>query len=121
MNAQASQVEGMQVAQGQGARRQIQAIGWGLLLLITGGVLLLPDQHLAEIAWLIGVGLVLLGANAVRYLNGMPTGSGNFVLGIVALGAGLAGIVGVTLPWLPIVLILFGASLLARPLFEKEQ
>ncbi len=120
MNAQASQVESMQSTQKQLVKRRIQAIGWGLLLVITGGVLLLPDEHLAEVAWLIGVGLVLMGANAVRYLNGMRMGTGNFILGSVALAGGVAGIFGLNLPLLPILLILIGASLLISPLFEKE-
>ncbi len=119
MNVQANQL--VRGGEQQLVRRRIEAAGWGLLLLITGVALLVPDQHLAEVAWLLGVGLVLLGANAVRYLNRIPMGTGNFVLGIVALGAGLAGIAGVALPWLPIILILFGASLLARLLFEKER
>ena len=119
MNAQATQVEGTRGTQTQLVTRRLQGIGWGLLLLITGGTLLLPDRHLAEIAWLIGVGLVLLGANAIRYLNGVRMDAGNFIIGSLALGAGVAAILGTSLPLLPILLILLGASLLVSPLFEK--
>jgi hypothetical protein len=121
MNAQASRIESTQVTHNEVKRRRIDAVGWGLLLLITGGVLLLPDQRMAEIAWLIGVGLVLLGANLVRYLNGMRMGIGNFVLGSAALAGGVAMIFGISLPLLPIVLILFGACLVVSPLLEKDR
>lgn len=121
MNAQAHPVESSQGAEKPLVRRQIEEIGWGLLLAITGGVLLLPDKHLAEVAWLIGVGLVLLGANAVRYLNGMRMATGNFILGAVALAGGVAGSFGVSLPLLPILMILLGASLLVSPLFGKRE
>ena len=55
---------------------------------------------------------MLLGANAVRYLNGMRMGTGNFILGSVALACGVGGIFGLTLPLLPILLVLIGGSLL---------
>jgi len=121
MNAQANHVESIQSTEKQLISRQIREVGWGLLLVITGGVLLLPDKHLAEVAWLIGVGLVLLGANAVRHLNGMRMGTGNFILGAVALAGGVAGVFGVSLPLLPILMILLGASLLVSPLLEKKE
>jgi hypothetical protein len=118
MNAEASQVA--RSNEHAVVRRRIDAVGWGLLLVLTGGALLMPDQHLAEVAWLIGVGLILLGANAVRYLNGMRMQTANFVLGSVALAGGVAAIFGVNLPLIPIVLILFGVSLLISPLIEKD-
>lgn len=118
MNAQARQFEDTQK---HVVKRQIEAAGWGLLLLITGCALLLPDQHVAEVAWLIGVGLVLLGANAVRYLNGMRMGTGNFVLGGTALAGGAASLFGISLPLIPILLILLGAGLVAGLVFDREQ
>lgn len=117
MNAQASSVAAK--SERQIVHRRLDTAGWGLLLVITGAALLLPDQHLAEIIWLIGVGLVLLAANVVRHLNRMPMTTSNFVLGTVALAGGVAAIFGIALPLIPIVLILFGASLLIGPLFEK--
>lgn len=119
MNAQASSVAAR--SEQQIVRRRLDAAGWGLLLVITGVALLLPDQHLAEIFWLIGVGIVLLAANLVRHLNGMAMSTTNFVLGAVALAGGVAAIFGIDLPLLPIVLILFGASLLIGLLFEKDR
>ncbi len=119
MNAEASQ--GARNNEQEFLKRQIEAVGWGLLLVLTGGVLLMPNQHLAEVAWLIGVGLVLLGANAVRYLNGMRMQAANFVLGGVALAGGVAAALGVDLPLIPILLIVFGASLLVSPLLNKDR
>jgi hypothetical protein len=121
MNAQVGRMEGTADAQRRLAKRQLDAVGWGLLLLITGGALLLPDQHVAEVAWLIGVGLVLLGANVVRYLKGMRLGTGNFVLGIAALAAGVAALFGISLPLIPILLILLGAGLLIGLAFERDR
>src|SRR5512142_1071092 len=120
MNVQASRSESFQDSEKRLVKRRIDAIGWGLLLILTGGAFLVPDEHLAGVAWLIGVGLILLGAAAVRYLNGLGPGTGNLVLGSVALAGGLAGLFGLNLPLLPILLILFGVSLLISPLLEKD-
>jgi hypothetical protein len=120
MNMQASQAEMTRDSEKRIVKRRIDAVGWGLLLIVSGGALLVPDEHLAGVAWLIGVGLVLLGAAAVRYLNGIGPGAGNLILGSVALAGGLAGLFGLSLPLLPILLILFGASLLVSALLEKE-
>jgi hypothetical protein len=121
MSAQAGQMEHLQDNEQQVVERRTNGIGWGLLLVITGAALLMPDKHLAEVGWLIGVGVVLLGANAVRYLNGIRMGVCNFVLGVVALAAGVGAIAGLSLPLLPILLILFGASLLVIPLIDKDR
>jgi hypothetical protein len=120
VNVQASQTESLGNSEKRLVKRRIDAVGWGLLLIITGGAFLVPDEHLAGVVWLIGVGIVLLGAAGVRYLNGLGPGVGNLVLGSVALAGGLAGLFGLSLPLLPILLILFGVCLLISPLLEKE-
>jgi hypothetical protein len=120
MNVQASQTESLGNPEKRLVKRRIDAVGWGLLLILTGGVFLMPDEHLAGVAWLIGVGLVLLSVAAVRHLNGLGPGTANLVLGSVALAGGLAGLFGLSLPLLPILLILFGVCLLISPLLEKE-
>jgi hypothetical protein len=119
MNAEASQVT--RSNEQEFVRRRVEAVGWGLLLALTGGVLLMSNQYLAKVAWLMGVGLVLLGANAVRYLNGMRMQTANFVLGGIALAGGVAAVFGISLPLIPILLIVFGASLLVSPLLGHDR
>jgi hypothetical protein len=120
MSMQASQTESFRDSDRRLVKRRIDAVGWGLLLMLTGGAFLIPDEHLAGVAWLIGVGIVLLGVAGVRYLNGLGPGVGNLVLGSVSLAGGLAGLFGLSLPLLPILLILFGVCLVISPLLEKE-
>lgn len=72
--------------------RNFEAIAWGTLFIwwgITELATSLPDGTGA-----IGVGLILLGVNAARSLNGIPASDFSITLGVLALvwgGLELAG------------------------------
>lgn len=99
--------------------RRLEDIGWGLLLILTGGILLVPDDRVPQGFWLIGAGIILLGLNLVRYLNGIAVNWFSTIMGLFALAAGAGEYSGVDLPLFPIFLIIIGASLLLKP-FSKE-
>lgn len=104
--------------------RNLEAIAWGTLFIwwgITELVSVLPDGTGA-----IGVGLILLGLNAVRSLNGIPTSGFSTTLGILALvwgGLELAGSVlslPFELPVFAILLITLGLLLLGREILRSR-
>jgi hypothetical protein len=104
--------------------RNLEAAAWGALLIwwgITELVKSLPDGTGA-----IGIGLILLGLNAARSLNGIPTSRFSIVLGILALvwgGLELAGVVlslPFELPVFAILLIVLGVTLLASELTRSR-
>lgn len=94
-------------------------IGWGLLLMLTGVIWLLPADRVPEGAWLLGVAAILLGVNAVRYLKHIRVSGFSLVLGGVALLAAFSRIWRTDLPVLAICLLLIGASLVAKPFLTK--
>jgi hypothetical protein len=67
---------------------QIARIGWALLFIMTGGLLLLPSMP--QGTWLIGIGVILVGAQLVRFLNHIPMWTFSLILGTAALLLGLA-------------------------------
>jgi len=96
------------------------------LLLILWGITILFDFVPAGIG-LLGTGLILLGLNGVRSLNGIPTRADTNVLGILALVWGSLELADVYLDlpfelsdWaiFAILLIVLGAILLARSLLR---
>ena len=101
--------------------KRLEAIGWGLFLIMLGGIWLVPDERVPQGIWLIGAGLIMLGINGVRYLNGIKMSGFTSVLSILALAAGLSGLFGVKLPLFAILLVLIGASIILKPLIEKKQ
>jgi hypothetical protein len=89
---------------------------WGITELFTS----LPDGTGA-----IGIGLILLGVNGARTLNGLPVSRFSTTLGILALVWGGLELVGVLLslpfeiPVFAILLIVLGAIILAPALAGK--
>jgi hypothetical protein len=107
---------------GAGLSERIEAIGWGLLLLMTGGFLLIPgNATILFNIWLVGLGFILLGANLVRYLNGLKLHSFNTVLGVAAIAAGVGFFLGIDLSFLAILLILWGGFILFREFTGKRE
>ena len=90
---------------------QIARIGWALVFIMTGGLLLLPD--VPQGTWLIGIGIILVGAQLVRYLNHVPMWTFSLILGLAALLLGVATFAGysMSIEFFPIVLILIGLSI----------
>jgi hypothetical protein len=91
---------------------QFERIGWALFLIMLGGLWLLPT--VPDGTWLVGTGVILLGLNAARAQNGIPTSSFTILLGSAAIILGIAEFVGAGLPVFPILLIVIGASILWR-------
>jgi hypothetical protein len=91
--------------------RRIDAIGWGLLFLMTGTLALIPG--LPDGTWLAGLGILLLGLNAARSVLGISPEWFTVIVGSLALLAGLGGMVGVAVPGFALLLILCGLAVIA--------
>jgi hypothetical protein len=100
--------------------KRLEEIGWGLFLFMIGVILLVPDERVPQGAWLIGAGLIMLGLNGVRYLNGIKVSGFTMILGVLALAAGFGGVLGVKLPLFAIFLLLLGASVILKSLFATK-
>jgi uncharacterized membrane protein HdeD (DUF308 family) len=95
-------------------RNQLSTAGWGLLLVWSGTLILLPgDPALLWHAWLLGAGAIVLGVAAVAVRLGSRPGWDTWILGIVGLVSGLAGLFGVWISAIGLGLILFGLAFLA--------
>ncbi len=102
----------------------LATIGWGMLLIWWGIVIMIDPLTIGMGA--IGTGLICLGVNAARWLNGIPTKSSTTEFAIIALVWGALDTIfnlrlGVSFALL---LIVIGAitlvSLLSRHTTEKD-
>jgi hypothetical protein len=103
----------------QALNKRYETIGWGLFLIMIGGLWLVPDERIPEGTWLIGAGVIMLGLNLARLLSGIKMSGGTIVLGLIALGSGLADVFGADLPVFAILLIVVGLGILLKPVMEK--
>lgn len=99
--------------------RRIEGTGWALLLIVIG--CLVWWESAPEGTWLVGTGLILLGVNAARYVNDIPTNAFTVGLGALAILLGLGKFLGLALPVLPLLLILIGMYILYRTVIEPER
>ena len=63
--------------------------------------------------------MIVLGLILVRYLNRLQVSGFWMFMGALALGTGLASVLGLDLPVFPILLVIAGAGILLKPLFDR--
>jgi hypothetical protein len=101
--------------------KRLETIAWGLFLIILGGFMYVPDTTISKGIWSIGVGLIMLGLNVVRYTYKIKMSGFTTVLGILSLVAGALQLVGVMALEGAVLLIILGAYLLLKPWFEERK
>lgn len=95
--------------------RQYQSVAWALLFILFGSLSLIPGDQ--NDVFVLGVGLILLGLNAARYLSRLPLNAVTITLGLTAAGAGgavllvrLLDLPRFTLDLFPLLLIALGVG-----------
>ena len=100
--------------------KRLEDTGWGFFLLLIGTLLLLPNEWVPQGAWLLGAGLIMLGLNCIRYLNGIGTSGLTVGLGVIAVLLGLSAFFGLRPPFFAILLVLIGLSIIVRSLIPAR-
>jgi len=100
---------------------KLEKIGWGLFLVMLGAILLFPDSVVPEGTFMFGVGIILLGLNLAKYAKGFSVNGFTIFLGIVALVAGLSSLFGRPVDIFPLILILWGVSIIFGIGRKKKQ
>jgi hypothetical protein len=101
--------------------KRMEAVGWGLFLIMLGGFALVPQEQVPKGLWSIGVGVIMLGLNITRYFYKIKMSGFTTFLGIVALLSGATQLMGMHNLDAPILLIILGAYLIVKPWFDKRQ
>ena len=108
----------------QSLNRNFEAIAWGALFIWWGVTVLVPSMP--EGTGVFGIGLILIGVNVARLLNGIPVNGFTTTVGILALvwgGLELAGVLlslPFELPIFAILLIVLGMIILAPELTGRR-
>jgi len=92
--------------------KRLGVLFWALLFILAGTLWLLPEGKVPPGTWLMSFGLILLSLNAVRVLNGIPVRALSSLLGLLAVGAGVAEYFGAHMPVLSLTFIAIGVSII---------
>lgn len=101
--------------------KRLEGMAWGAFLVLFGCFMFVPEQFIAGGWWSIGVGLVMLGLNLARYLNGLRMSTFTTGLGILSVISGALEVLGLYDLDGATLLIILGAYLLLKPFFERRQ
>ncbi len=97
--------------------RQIDSAAWAVFFIWLGVVML------AGLPWdwfLVGVGVLILGAQMIRQQRNLKVDRFGVVIGFIILAAGMWDLLALPLPLMPIILIVLGGYLLWKT-FSKTQ
>ena len=97
--------------------RQIDSAAWAAFFIWLGVVML------AGLSWdwfLVGVGVLILGAQMMRHQRNLKVERFGVVVGLIILAAGIWDLLALPLPLMPIILIVVGGYLLWKTLSKTE-
>lgn len=100
--------------------QRYELVAWGALFILFGAIDLVPGVP-AGTEWL-GIAIILLGLNLVRYLSKIPTNIISITLGIIALALGASRLLHLRgpLPFFETILIVIGVVLLVRSVAKRS-
>lgn len=99
--------------------RRLNDVGWGLILMLTGALWLLPAAAVPSGTWLFGVAVILIGINAARYAKHIAVNGFSVTVGVAAFIAAVSQMWRTDPPLVAIFLLLIGASLVAKPFLAR--
>ena len=101
--------------------KRLETMAWGAFLVMLGGFMFVPQEIISGGWWPIGVGLIMLGLNAARYLNGLRMSGFTTFLGIISVFGGMLDLVGMEGVNGAVLLIVLGGYLILKPYFDRRQ
>jgi hypothetical protein len=101
--------------------KRLETAAWGLFLIMVGGFYFIPETTIKKGFWSIGVGVIMLGLNAMRYTNHIRMSGFTTVLGVLSVIAGVLQLLGIMGFEGGALLIILGAYLILKPLFEQKK
>ncbi|PWB52500.1 MAG: hypothetical protein C3F06_08065 [Candidatus Methanoperedenaceae archaeon] len=105
---------------GRDLNRRYELVAWGALFILFGAIDLVPAVP-AGTEWL-GIAIILLGLNMMRYISKIPTNIISITLGMIALVLGTSRLLHLrdTLPFFETLLIVTGIVLLVRSVAKRN-
>lgn len=104
---------------GKKVSENIHNIGWGIFLIFAGIIWLLPAGTLPDGAFYIGIGVLILGLNLIKYLKGFHVSWIMPVLGILILVKGIGEMTELSISILGVLILLMGLGILINS-FKKS-
>jgi hypothetical protein len=119
MNERTAVTSGRTIAQKEQLEERIEALAWGLILIVSGAALSLPGWKVPVGGWLAAMGVILIGLNLARRWMGVETGRCTTLLGVAALTGGVAVFLGLGLLVFPLMMVLAGGWIIVAQFLAR--
>jgi len=100
--------------------QRLATIAWLLILGCFAGLVFVDRDTVPGAWWAIGVGMLMLLHSLARKLDDLPVSGFSLIISGLILATGIVSLLGVSLPLVPILLILVGSTIALRHLFERH-
>jgi len=100
--------------------KTLETAAWGAFLILLGASWLVPASQVKDGWWSIGLGVIWLGLNFARLRNGLRMSVFTTFLGVLAIAAGVVGLLFKTDVDFAVFLMVAGAFLIFKPFFDKR-
>jgi hypothetical protein len=97
----------------------LDTIGWGLLFVMSGGMLLVPG--LPDGTWLAGLGALIIGLAVVRSMLRLPVSRFGLAVAAALVAIGVTTIAGLAVPWFALLLVGCGFALVANAVVARSR
>jgi hypothetical protein len=96
----------------------LDGLAWGSFFIVLGLVWFISANYSIDAGQYVavGVGIILIGINLIRLGVGIKVSKFSLFIGLIAFALGGAGIIGISLPLVPMVIILIGLFIVAEGL-----
>ncbi len=98
MAAEKLQIESVEETSASVLEKRLDSLGWGLFLIMMGGLWLAPKGYFSQSAWLIGMGVIILTLTVVRFLKQTAISGFWVFCGIALLSTGMIDHTGIEFP-----------------------
>lgn len=105
---------------GRELNKRCELVAWGALFILFGAIDLVPGVP-AGTGWL-GISIILVGLNIMRYLGKIPTNIISITLGVIAFILGASRLLNLrgSLPFFETLLLVFGIVLIVRSAAKRS-
>ncbi len=100
--------------------RLLDDLGWAALLVVTGVFWLIPKGRVPGGSWLVVIGTIILLFSTARIINHSFVSGFALAVGLIALVAGGGEVLGLSLPLIPIALIVIGCCIILARQTEHD-
>jgi hypothetical protein len=110
----------MLTAEDKKKNRRIEHATWAIFLMFFGLMFIVDEKYIPDGAWMMGIGILLILLNGIRYLQTLPISHFTAGLGVVLIILGAGDYASYNVPTGALVIFVIGAFLLGNVLIKEK-